>query len=277
MKIYRKSKFHNAKNGRFLARILDLHNKINKVNNVIKEINNVVFDLDLSQVIDSSLYYSGSFEPKSEEIIRKYLTPGMKIIDIGANIGYHTFYMAKLVGPEGLVYAIEPTNWAIKKIKKNLSLNPSINNVIIAQLCLSDKSLGIQRLSFQSSYRLDNHDERELESVEVLTLDDFIRNFGIEEVDFVKLDVDGFEGKILDGALECIKRNRPIILFELNPTEIVQTDHTVSGIFELLENFGYQLYDDDLRILNKIKLQEKMLDENQSLMVFALPRFTNYQ
>jgi FkbM family methyltransferase len=132
------------------------------------------------------------------------------------------------------------------KLKRNLSLNPDINNVFFSQLGLSDKSLGIQRLSSQSSCRLDSHDDKAIESVEVLSLDDLIRNNKIERVYFIKLDVNGFEGQVFDGANECIRRFRPSILFELNVNEIIQTGHTLFGIFELFENYGYQLYNDNV-------------------------------
>ncbi len=214
---------------------------------------------------------SGTFEPKNEMIINEYLKPGMNVFDIGANIGYHTFYMAKLVNPGGVVYAIEPTNWAINKLEKNLSLNPTIDNVIIAQLALADESLGIQKLSFQSSYRLDGKIENDIQSIKVMKLDDFVVEYNIPLVNFIKMDVDGHEGKIFEGAKETIKKHHPGILFEINPKELALSGYPSSEIFRQLLSSGYMLYYDDMLPLNPSKFLVANKEVEQSIMVYALP------
>ena len=78
-----------------LYEIYKLHNR-NKI--VMAEIDGIKYQLDLNELIDSSIYYEGCFEPMTTAVINKYVREGMTVLDIGANIGCHTLRFAKLVG-----------------------------------------------------------------------------------------------------------------------------------------------------------------------------------
>lgn len=65
----------------------------------------------------------GEFEPHIRTLIRRYLRPGMVAVDVGANIGLHTLQMARAVGPQGRVYAVEPAPDNLKYLKRNIALN----------------------------------------------------------------------------------------------------------------------------------------------------------
>lgn len=78
-----------------LYKIYKLHNR-NKI--VIAEIDGIKYHLDMNELIDSSIYYEGCFEPMTTSAINKYVREGMTVLDIGANIGCHTLRFAKLVG-----------------------------------------------------------------------------------------------------------------------------------------------------------------------------------
>lgn len=271
MKAYRNSRFHNARNGRILAGMLAFFHKLQgRHTSVIKEIRGVIFELDLSQVIDSSLYYSGSFEPKCETIIARYLQPGMCVLDIGANMGYHTLPMAKIVASSGWVHAIEPTAWAVTRLKRNLALNPALENVSVHQLALSDESSETQEIHVQASYRLDGQDLPEVECMRVLRLDDFVHHQKISRVDFIKMDVDGHEGRIFNGASETILKHHPLILFEFNPQEIIRTGCKPKDLLKFLKDMGYLLFDDDLKSLDDRSLAERFGHAAQSSMILAV-------
>jgi FkbM family methyltransferase len=239
MKWYRRSPLHSAGAGRFLAGIMSrwivYRNPV-----VIKEIDGTRFELDLREVIDASLYFSGTFEEDVEAVIRSLVQPGMRALDIGANIGYHTFRMARLAGKGGQVYAIEPTGWAFQKLLRNSELNPELDNITFSKVGLGDADAGPVRLDFQSSYRLDGTRQSRAEEVELLTLDSYLESQGIRQVDFIKLDVDGFEGKIIRGGLKSLTAMRPAILMELNPSTMLENGDDPAGMLAALAGAGYR-------------------------------------
>src|SRR5947208_449992 len=100
MRIYRRSPLY-PRWGPILARCLARLRPLDGRGLVVKDIGGVRFELDLSEVIDASLYYSQTFEEGAEAVIAELVKPGMMAVDVGANIGYHTFRMARLVGSNG--------------------------------------------------------------------------------------------------------------------------------------------------------------------------------
>lgn len=241
MRLYRRTPLHSEKVGKILARILHLVTRNHGDQKKIKEINGVVFELDLDQVIDASLYYSDTFEENIERLIASSLKPGMVAMDIGANIGYHTFRMAKLVTGTGRVYAIEPTQRAFNRLLHNADLNPEIKNVSYLKFALSNSDLGILPVTFESSYRLDNSKDADTELVEFLTLDSLSQREQIPHVDFIKIDVDGFESKIIDGAQRLLSRTpSPTLLLEINPSEMVRNGDDPEELTAIFTRVGYK-------------------------------------
>jgi len=239
MIIYRRTPLPSAKIGKFLAKVLVLCLKPNN-KRVIKEVNGVTFKLDLSQVIDMSLYLSGTFEENVEKIIGAKLQPGMIAFDIGANIGYHTFRMANLVSETGKVFAIEPAGWAYERLIINSSLNPKIKNIEFIKVGLAGGDFGFKNMCFQSSYRLDGRNESINEVIEIITLDTLIRRRKIEKVNFIKLDVDGFESKVIEGAINTLSLMKPTLLMEINPSEILKQEGSIDKMIHILLSCGYQ-------------------------------------
>ena len=240
MRLYRRSPLHSARVGRVLAGILSHLILLRKNPTIIKEVDNTKFELDLREVIDSSIYFSGTFEEDVEKNIHSLVKPGMCVLDIGANVGYHTFRMSKLTIPSGQVYAIEPTSWAYRRLIRNASLNPDLNNIIFSQLGLSNADTGTVPVQFQSSYRLDGKQQSTTENIELITLDTYLEREGITKLDFIKLDVDGFEGKVLQGASKSLNKMRPIILMELNPSTMLENDDDPDVMVQILMQAGYR-------------------------------------
>src|SRR5260370_40051383 len=86
----------------------------------------VTYDVDLSQGIDFAIFLGNIYERQTRAALRKLVSPGSLVLDIGANIGAHTLPLAQLVGPNGRVMALEPTAFAFRKLGRNLELNPSL-------------------------------------------------------------------------------------------------------------------------------------------------------
>ena len=84
----------------------------------------VSWTLDLREGIDFSIWLLGAFELATVRAYERLVRPGDTVLDIGANIGAHTLHLARAVGAQGKVYAIEPTDYAIGKLKANIALKP---------------------------------------------------------------------------------------------------------------------------------------------------------
>jgi FkbM family methyltransferase len=188
----------------------------------------IVWDLDLDEGIDLSIYLLGSFEPRALRAYSPLIPAGGVAMDIGANIGAHTLQLARLVGPRGRVFAIEPTEFAIGKLRRNLALNPAlIPRVEVRQCFLAADRTTLPPAEIPSSWPVTSahHDPREeaagrpkaTNAAVALTADDLFAQAGLERLDFVKIDVDGNEHTVLRGFHGTLARFRPVMLIELAP------------------------------------------------------------
>lgn len=263
MRAYRKSPLYPTWGHRF-ARVLARMPGSDR--QVVKEIDGVTFELDLNEVIDSSLYYSGTFEVATEKAISSRLAEGMTAVDIGANVGYHTFRMARAVGPTGSVLAVEPMSRARTKLLRNAGLN-SFTNITVSEVALADADLGIQSIGFENSYRLDGEVGAAAEDVRITTLDTLVAEAGLSRVDFIKLDVDGYEGKVLRGAQHVLDTWRPAIVFEISPGAMAGNGDRAEDLVASLTGRGYVLrYEDGSTIEDLAALLANVGDYSVNLV-----------
>jgi FkbM family methyltransferase len=211
----------------------------------------ILWDLDLSEGIDFSVYLLGSFEPSTIRAYRRMIHPGDVVLDIGANVGAHALHFAKLVGATGKVIAFEPTQYAFGKLKNNAQLNPELESRIKAlqvMLLASENREVVPEVC--SSWPLKPGDEDTVHEhhqgkamstsgARAATLDVLVKELELKKVSFIKLDVDGFEWEVLQGARETLSKFRPTVLMEFAPhlTESVQVFSDMLGLFQEL---GYR-------------------------------------
>lgn len=180
---------------------------------VHSSIEGINFKLDLGETIDVGVYLN-RYEPEVTATIEKLCRPGFIVLDIGANVGAHALRLSKIVGESGKVYAFEPSNYAYSKLIYNISLN-QFNNIIPTQIVLSDKNLLQQEINFRSSWPTKGNPVEKESIVDFIKLDDWCKKENIEQVDFIKLDVDGNEYSVLMGAKSLLTKQHPIILMEV--------------------------------------------------------------
>jgi len=140
--------------------------------------------------------YDSIVEPKLGDIVS----------DIGAYVGDTTLWFSKAVGPQGKVYAFEPEPRNFEKLKANIERN-KITNVIPLQLALSENEGEMQVASAGGSSIMTQ--ARTGTSVKVTTIDKFVGANKLPRVDFIKMDVEGHELKVLKGAHETIQAFKP--------------------------------------------------------------------
>lgn len=213
----------------------------------------VNWSLDLREGIDFSIWLLGAFEVGTVRAYERLVAPGSAVLDIGANVGAHTLHLARLVGPDGKVWAIEPTDYATSKLEANIALNPELaDRIVCRQVMLVDRDGGIEVPPLHSSWPLtgeaDLHEQHggrlmPTRNARAMTLDSLIRECGIERVDFIKLDIDGHECGMLRGARETLRSWHPTILLELSPHQLDENGGSIEDLVDQLAAVGYVLQD----------------------------------
>jgi FkbM family methyltransferase len=154
---------------------------------------------------------------KEMDFIRHWLRPGMTVIDIGANLGVYSLPMARLVGQTGQVFAYEPGSETRALLERSRELNKAAN-LQISPFALSDNARE-GRLVFGGSSELnalgDSGDSGAGETVRIASLDSEDAVRGWPSPDFMKIDAEGEEERILAGGRNFFARHSPLIMFEI--------------------------------------------------------------
>jgi len=213
----------------------------------------LAWKLDLDEGIDFSIFLLGAFEPGTVRFYRRALRPGDIVFDIGANIGAHTLPFAQCVAPNGKVFAFEPTQFAYGKLLENISLNPQLKELIVPNhMFLTAPGLQDAPGEIYSSWPLkpapELHEKhlgqlRLVGEASIGTLDEYCREKKITRLDWVKIDVDGNEMTVLQGAADTLKQLQPSLIMELSPYACREAGHSFEELVKLVRNFGYDLYD----------------------------------
>jgi FkbM family methyltransferase len=171
-----------------------------------------------------------------DRLLSRVLSPGSTLVDVGAHVGFYTVWACRRAR---LVVAIEPNPVALAYLRLNIELN-NCSNVVIVPKAVSDKrglvELRIPRRGWKlapmnSSIIWDYEDAIRLQ-VEADTLDNILGELNIEEVDLLKVDVEGAEGLVVRGAGETLKRTRALLV-EIWPENMWILDHLRSLGFKL--------------------------------------------
>ena len=211
----------------------------------------VFYEVDLTEGIDLSLYVFGGFQDYVTRNKYFSIPADAVIMDVGANIGSMTFKFAGMA-PDGHVYAFEPTDYAFTKLLKNISLNPQFaSRITPVQLFLADQNIRTHEMKAYASWKVDGStpnphplhggEVKSADSVPAVTLDHFCLEKGIQRVDLIKIDTDGYEYKVLNGARQTIKKYLPYVIFEIGGYVLNEQQIEFKQFHDYFENFGYGL------------------------------------
>jgi FkbM family methyltransferase len=244
----------------FIAKILSklITFFISKNQTVVR--NNIKWNLDLDEGIDLSVYLFGTSERTISNL--KKLLPkkdnSLTIIDIGANIGSVSLKLAKIF-EDSKIYAIEPTNYAYDKLSKNLSLNKELENrIFLRQLFITNSKKPDE---VWSSWNLNNSNKKhqkhlgtlkKIKQNTYLKLDQFIKNENLNNVDFIKLDVDGYELDVLTSGENFLKNNKPIIFIEIAPYLYPEFGYNCQELVGFIQKLNYNFLDENTKEVTNI-------------------------
>ncbi len=215
--------------------------------------NGVKYEVDLAEGIDLSLFLTGSFQKHVSRSTHYKLPDDAVIIDVGANIGSVCLHFP-LRYPDSMVYAVEPSEFAMRKLKRNIELNPTIQNRIVpSQYFVSSTSCESSVRSMSASWQIDDLHRpnrhpvhfgiQTTETVETITLDDFIGINALEKLDFIKIDTDGHELPVLEGASNVLRLLRPVVVFEMMSCTLDESPDEFKRCERILLDHEYVLYD----------------------------------
>lgn len=204
--------------------------------------------LDLKDTgISRGLLLFGNRELEHREMLLRIIRPGMTIFDVGANIGYYAIMESKLVGDGGRVIAVEPSQTNIELLQRNLNLN-SLSNVSVLSGAVSDK---VGKAKFHLSYQSNlntfhdvgsgrEHLSGQTIDVETLTITDLAQTFGAP--DLIRMDVEGHEVAVLNGAMKAIKSGkiRPTVIFETHLSRYSSTND-MAAVLKQMFDLGYEV------------------------------------
>jgi FkbM family methyltransferase len=183
----------------------------------------------------------GTWEPQVISAVSGIVKPGMTIIDIGAHIGYYTLLFAKRVGPNGRVLAFEPLPANFELLKRNIQLNGVPYVQAFPQAIFSRNEEIIltvpDDLPHSGDASVCHGRGRKEFRVPAITLDAFCDSRGLRP-HILKMDVEGAEHDVLQGAAETIARCHPILLIELHHFDGNLAAHPVP---KFLGNWGYRI------------------------------------
>jgi FkbM family methyltransferase len=209
---------------------------------------NLHYRLDVSMFLDHAIFFCLMDEDPSHHNLFKVLKSDSTVFDIGANIGYLTLNFARTC-LHGHVYSFEPDTQNSEALLTNIKLNTFQN------ISTHKAAVGSQRgkASLYKYYpgnpgtnRILNEKpttKHTVEEVNVTTLDDFVNEEKIQKVDLIKVDVEGFEKFVLEGAKETIKNWKPILFVELVEVNLNQQGYTCASLVEYIEGLGYEVKD----------------------------------
>jgi len=171
---------------------------------------------------------------------------GKDVIDVGANNGNFAIDFAHMVGDTGKVYAFEPQRIIYYQLCGNVFIN-GIDNIICKNLALGDKE-GFVEIEVPDYYEknsmvnfgdvhINNGRESKKEIVEMKKID----NFKFDDVAFIKIDVQGYEPFVIDGAVKTIEEHRPYMMVEFEQPNLELFGNNEEILMDKISSLGYVL------------------------------------
>lgn len=189
-------------------------------------------------------------------LMKKLLKQGDNVVDVGAHIGLYTVLAAKIIGKKGKVFSFEPEKSNFSLLMKNITAN-SLGNVRAHRLALG-KARGKVKLfvdeensgsSGLNRTKINQHSQM----VTMETLDNLLKN---QKINFIKIDVEGYEHFVLSGAKKILKKNNEIVIFsEFFPKKLKESGSSAENYFRFIFENGLKVFliDEDKNCLRKIK------------------------
>jgi FkbM family methyltransferase len=211
----------------------------------------LTISLRLSEHMQRRMFWMGYYNRDIVALLDRMLTPGMVLIDVGANIGEISLVAAKRVGPEGRVIAFEPVDRIADVLESNMARN-GLRQALAVRYGLSDHNTSAP--IYASCGQGEQNDENDglgslygaaaetapLQYVTLRTLDDYLEENPLDRVDFIKIDIEGAELPCLRGSARTIERFRPMLIIEVQRASATMAGYSVEDTLGFLAERHYR-------------------------------------
>lgn len=207
---------------------------------------------DLSTGMQDTLYFLGEYEKAVTAIVESTIVERTckSFLDVGANFGWYTTLFAKYAGSDGSVHSFEPVPSIFENLNRNYDLMGRPENVRINNLALGDeeKELTINLFTGLSTGHASLSDQDRDDAIpfkcQMITLDSYLEANSIDQVDFVKVDIEGAELGFLKGADRLFKQERlPTILMEMALNQTKNFGYLPNDLIEFIrQRASYNFY-----------------------------------
>ncbi|AFZ13627.1 methyltransferase FkbM family [Crinalium epipsammum PCC 9333] len=205
--------------------------------------------------IEDYIVQHGAWEPHISDLITFFMKENGIFLDVGANIGYHSLYIASSFENSECI-CFEPNSLIYQQLNRNIKLNNRLKNIRAYDVAISnfdgevefymqDESpynRGISSLTHNWDLKLDTHGVKQI-SVQAAKLDDFLEESLKSRISVIKIDTQGTEYQVICGAMDIIEKSKPVIFFEFETA--YQPENPAESLKEILNKiygFGYKVF-----------------------------------
>lgn len=195
------------------------------------------------------LFYYGIYEPNELVFLEGALKPGQVFVDVGANMGLYSLFASRLVGETGIVVAVEPSARDYQRLQAHIALNQA-HNIRARRVALAERegTAHLQVATDENSghnslgqFGIGGTRLERVEEVPTKTLDSLVAEEDLPRVDAIKIDVEGAELRVLQGAQRTLQTSRPLLLLELSDRTLRMQGTSSGEVLQFLRDRGYNL------------------------------------
>jgi FkbM family methyltransferase len=222
----------------------------------------------------SSIGINKEWEPHITKFTKLYnnLYNIKNIIDIGANFGYHTLLFSRECSEN--VYSFEPQIQNFELLQENIKIN-NINNIKLYNYACGNEKCKIKMPIYNTNNPINMGDitpdldciHNNFSITDSIILDDYTF---LSNIDLIKIDVQGWEKKVLLGSINLLKLNKPILIIEFEHFQLNKTNTTIKELYDFIREQNYYIF-----YLDYIYPSDHICVHNDNLVDFII-KFKNY-
>ncbi len=192
-------------------------------------------------IASGSRFVRGTYEPRQCEVFQRLARPGGTVFDVGAHVGFYTVLSSQLTGPDGRVFAFEPLPANLRYLRRHCRIN-GCANVTVYEVAVGDRD-GTARFDDSHGTGVGHLSSGGSLDVRVRALDAMIASGEVPVPDFIKVDVEGAELLVLDGAKRLLTDHLPVVVLSVHSDDL---DRECRG---KLASLGYTVTEVDRHVL----------------------------